>query len=69
MLQGKFSCSVAEVAHQDLRQRAAIGVAIVSGTHFQARKILSEITRHIETYPAVEVISATEDVLVPEDWA
>lgn len=68
MLQKKFSCAYAEVGHQDLRQRAAIGVAVVSSTHFHAKRLLGEIGRHMDTYPGVELISAVEDVYVPEDW-
>lgn len=63
----KFRCSFAEVAQQDLRQRASIGVAVVSGSHFQARKVLAQIERHVETHPGVELIAATTDVVAPED--
>jgi uncharacterized protein YlxP (DUF503 family) len=68
MLQKKFSCAYAEVGSQDLRARASIGVAIVSGTHFHAKRVLGEIERHMDTYPGVEVIGAVEDIYTPEDW-
>lgn len=68
LLQRKFSCAVGEVEAQDLRRRATIGVSIVAGTHYHAKRVLSEIARHVETYPGVEMISASEDVYKPEDW-
>ena len=64
---GKFRCAVAEVEHQDLRQRAAIGVSVVSGSHFHARKVLSEIERHVETHPGVELIGTRTDVVSEGD--
>ena len=65
MLHKKFRCAVAEVEHQDLRQRAAVGVAVVAGMSFQARKVLAEVERHVETYPGVELLDASVDVMVP----
>ena len=66
-LHQKFRCAVAEVEHQDLRQRAAIGVSVVSGSHFHARKVLQEIGRRVESHPGVEVIASTVDVISEED--
>jgi len=63
----KFRCAFAEVDHQDLWQRAAVGVSVVSGTSFHARKLLSEIERHVETHPGVELIRTDADVVSPED--
>ena len=67
MLRQKFSCSVAEVDHQDLRQRASIGVSIVSDTVFHARQVLSAVSKHVETHPGVEMIGETINVVSPED--
>jgi hypothetical protein len=67
MLQQKFRCAFAEVEHQDLRQRATVGISIVSGTPFQARKVLAEVGRHVETHPGVELLGSTVDVISPED--
>ena len=63
----KFRCSVAEVDHQDLHQRATLGIALVSGTHFQARKVLQQVGRVIEAQPGIELLGALEDVLSQED--
>lgn len=62
MLHQKFRCAVAEVEHQDLRQRAVVGVSVVAGSSFQARKVLQEVGRHVETHPGVEVLDAFVDV-------
>jgi hypothetical protein len=67
MLHQKFRCAVAEVDHQDLRQRAAVGVSVVAGTSFQARKLLQEVERHVETHPGVEMLGAAVDVISTED--
>jgi uncharacterized protein YlxP (DUF503 family) len=67
MLTSKFDCAFAEVEHQDLRQRGAVGVAVVSSTSFHARKVLAEVSRHVETHPGVELIDARIDVVKPED--
>jgi uncharacterized protein YlxP (DUF503 family) len=67
LLQQKFRCAIAEVAHQDLWQRATIGTAVVSGTSFQARKVLAEIERHVDTYPGIELLGSTVDVVSSED--
>jgi hypothetical protein len=67
MLYQKFRCAVAEVEHQDLRQRAAVGVSVIADTSYHARRVLSEVGRHVETHPGVEVLNAYVDVLSPED--
>jgi uncharacterized protein YlxP (DUF503 family) len=67
MLQQKFRCAVAEVAAQDMHQRASVGLSIVTESAFHARRVLSEIGRHVETHPGVEVIASVADVFAPED--
>jgi uncharacterized protein YlxP (DUF503 family) len=63
----KFNVSVAEVDHQDLWQRAAIGVASVAGEGYHVRRVIHEVERHIETFPAVEVIASEVSVHGPDD--
>lgn len=65
-LRAKFNCAVAEVDHQDVWQRAAIGVSVISDSHFHARQMLSEIGRRVETHPGAEVIISHVDVVGPE---
>lgn len=66
-LRRRFGCAVAEVDDQDMHQRARIGVSIVSGSAFQARKVLQEVGRQVERSPGVEIIAAFVDVVTPED--
>jgi uncharacterized protein YlxP (DUF503 family) len=63
----KFNVSVAEIDHHDLWQRAAIGVASVAGEGYHVRKVIHEVERHIETFPAVEVIASELSVHGPDD--
>jgi uncharacterized protein YlxP (DUF503 family) len=43
----KFNVSIAEVAYQDLWQRAAIGIACTSETAGQCRKVLQEVEKAV----------------------
>jgi uncharacterized protein len=55
-IRARFGVSVAEVDHQDLHQRAAIGVALVSQSAEQCTKIADEIARFVWTADDLEVI-------------
>jgi uncharacterized protein len=44
-VRNKLHVSVAEVDHQDLWQRAAVGVACVSASSDQCRKVLQEVEK------------------------
>ena len=66
-LHQKFDCAVAEVDYQDIYQRAAVGVSVVSSTKFHAEKVLREIERHVETHPGVELIDTSRDFWRPGD--
>jgi uncharacterized protein YlxP (DUF503 family) len=57
-LRSTFNASVAEVEYQDLWQRAAIGVAVVAGEAFQARRVIEEIERFVDRFAEVEVIAS-----------
>jgi hypothetical protein len=65
-LRNKFNASIAEVDHQDLRQRGAIGVSCVSESSFHARKILQEIERVVRSQYAIEVLSVETEVMHPD---
>lgn len=56
-LRQRFSLSVAEVAHQDLWQRAAVGLAVVSGSYAHAGEVVSNVERWVWSRPDVEVTS------------
>jgi uncharacterized protein YlxP (DUF503 family) len=55
----KLNCAVAEVDHQDLRQRATLAVATVAGEGFHARRVLVAAERETERTPGVELLPAT----------
>lgn len=52
----RFHVSVAEVDHLDQWQRAAIGVAVVSGSVTQLEQVLDSIERFVDAADDVEVI-------------
>ena len=55
-LRHRFHVSVAEVDHLDQWQRAAIGVAVVSGSVAQVELVLDSIERFVDTADGVELI-------------
>jgi uncharacterized protein YlxP (DUF503 family) len=55
-LRSRFKASVAEVDHQDLWQRAAIGVAVVGAHAGDVEKVLGDIDRFVASAADVEVI-------------
>ena len=61
-LRAKFNVAVAEVDHQDLWQRASIGVTCISESGFHAQKMLKEIERFVSRDGRVEIIDSTTDV-------
>lgn len=66
-LQSKYRVAVAEVDHQDLRQRGALGVSCVSQSQFHARKMLHEVERFVRNQYAIEVIDVQIEVVNSED--
>ncbi len=63
----KLNCAVAEVDHQDLRQRATLAVATVASEGFHARKVLVTAEREVERVPGVELLGARVTMFSPED--
>jgi uncharacterized protein YlxP (DUF503 family) len=66
-LRARFNVSVAEVDHQDLWQRTAIGVSAVAPDGHQLRRIVGEVERHVGSFPGVEPIALTVGYHAPED--
>jgi uncharacterized protein YlxP (DUF503 family) len=66
-IRSTFNVSVAEVEHQDLWQRAAIGVAVVGGQEYHLRKVMHEVEKFVDRWPDVELIDADLSVHYPED--
>ena len=65
-LRQELNCSVAEVDHQDLWQRCALGVAVASGTSTGARKVAQQVERVVAREPRVEIVGVTVEVVAPE---
>ena len=59
--------AVAEVDHQDLWQRADLGIAAVSESPGQVDRILASITRDLERRTEIEVLGTSRSYLDEED--
>lgn len=66
-IRSSFNVSVAEVEHQDLWQRAALGVAAVGAQEYHLRKVLHEIEKLVDRWAEVEVISTDLSVHYADD--
>jgi uncharacterized protein YlxP (DUF503 family) len=66
-VRNKFNVSVAEVDHQELWQRTAIGVAAVAGEGYHLKRVMHQVERHIQTFPAVELIGTAISMHGPDD--
>jgi uncharacterized protein YlxP (DUF503 family) len=66
-VRNKFNVSVAEVDHHELWQRTAIGVSAVAGEGYHLKRVMHQVERHIETFPAVDLIDAELSLHGPED--
>jgi uncharacterized protein YlxP (DUF503 family) len=59
----RLRVSIAETAHQNLRQRAEIGVALVHGSRSQALRILEQIHRMFDEQPEAQLLNWDEECL------
>ena len=66
-IRSTFNVSVAEVDHQDLWQRAAIGVAAVGSQEYHLRKVLHEVEKYVDRQTEVEVIETELSFQYTED--
>jgi uncharacterized protein YlxP (DUF503 family) len=66
-IRSSFNVSVAEVEHQDLWQRTAIGVAAVGAQEYHLRKVMHEVEKLVERWAEVEVISTELSVHYADD--
>jgi uncharacterized protein YlxP (DUF503 family) len=66
-LRAKFNVAVAEVEHQELWQRAALGVSCISESAFHAEKMLREVERFVSRDDRVEILRTEIDVRPWED--
>jgi uncharacterized protein len=56
-LRNRFNVSVSETDHQDLWQRATIGVAIVGASVGHVEDVLENIERFVWSFPEISVLS------------
>jgi uncharacterized protein len=64
-IRSTFEASVAEVDHQDLWQRAAIGVAVVGNQEFHVRTVMAKIEDFVDAWGAVELLGAELSIHEP----
>jgi uncharacterized protein YlxP (DUF503 family) len=65
-LRHRFKVSVAEVDHQDTWQRAAIAVALVSGSERHLREMCDSVERFVASAPDVEMLGHESSYLEAE---
>lgn len=53
----RYRVASAEIGHQDLRQRALLGFAMVAGTPGHVTEVLDNVERFVWSFPEVEVIA------------
>lgn len=56
-IRNRYPVAAAEVDHQDTWQRAAVGVASVSGSATVAGRIIDEVERFVWSFPDIEVVA------------
>jgi uncharacterized protein YlxP (DUF503 family) len=73
-VRSRFDVSVAEVASQDLHQRAVFGVAVVSGEASVCDSVLGQVAREAGTQPdavltdrATEIVPIGDEMFTEED--
>ncbi|WP_243795568.1 DUF503 domain-containing protein [Saccharopolyspora gloriosae] len=66
-LRKRFEVAAAEAGDQDLHRRALIGVSVVSGDASHVREVLEACERAVAARPELELLSARQRMLGPED--
>jgi uncharacterized protein YlxP (DUF503 family) len=56
-LRGRFNVSMAEIDHQDLWQRAALGIVSISDARQPLESCFAQIRRIVESEPAADLVS------------
>ena len=62
-LQNKFNISVAEIDHQDLWQRATLGIAMVSNQNNHVRQAMDRILNFIDDQDKTQVIDHQIEII------
>ncbi|OLT21728.1 hypothetical protein BJF78_34035 [Pseudonocardia sp. CNS-139] len=66
-LRRRFDVAVAEAGHLDLHRRALLGVSCVGPDHGHVRELLDRCERFVAARPELELLSARQRMLGPED--
>lgn len=69
VVRNKFNVSIAEVDHQDLWQRAALGVTCVAGSIGHCRKVLQEVEKVVgrAAIDGAEIVDRSVQFVSAED--
>lgn len=59
-IRSRLHAAVAEVDHHDLWQRAALGVAVVSGEAGQVQELLQSVRSLVESNPEAQILDWQE---------
>ena len=62
-IRNTFNVSVSEIGHQDLWQRALLGVVLITTERSFAQRVLSKIMRFIEKERDISLIDSKMEVL------
>jgi uncharacterized protein YlxP (DUF503 family) len=62
-LHSRFRVSAAEVDHQDLWQRGALGVAVVGPDGGVVSRVLDEVLRFVRRDPRIEISTHEREIL------
>jgi uncharacterized protein YlxP (DUF503 family) len=55
-LRKRYRVAVSEIDHQDVRQRATVGVAAVAPSHAHLIEVLDEVERFVWSFPEAEIL-------------
>jgi len=66
-LRARFEVSVAEVDHQELWQRTAIGVAAVGSQEHHMRRVMQQVEAFVEAWHGVEAIGSELSIRGADD--
>jgi uncharacterized protein YlxP (DUF503 family) len=59
----KYNASIAEIDHNDRRQQAAVGIAVVSNTYQHLESVFQQIEHDIEEASGFNLVSFEVDYL------
>lgn len=62
-IQNKFNVSVAEIDDQDLRQKALVGVAVISNSSKHANQVLSKVVELVQREAEIVLMDYSLELL------